>query len=877
MNQPGPKLTRKSRNIFQDSWVWKMAWRDARQNISRLMLFAASLVTGIGAVVAISSLNYSLKDAIDENAKELLGADLVVQGNRMFEKEVFDSFDSIKTPQAFQVQTSSMVMFMSNQQSRLTQVMSFQGDFPFYGNVDTEPANGYDKIKTGRYALIDESLAQQFGVTTKDSIKIGSRFFKVAGTMQKMPGITGGAFASLAPSVYISKSGLDSTGLIQFGSRIQYKHFFKIGNDEQTKVVADKLEPILSKNRLRGQTVASRKAQLGQVLTAVYSFFSLLAFVALILGCIGVASSVHIYAREKREEVAVLRCVGSSGWQAFNIYFIQVFVVGLIGSVFGSLLGIGAQQVIPIILKDYIPIELNFMISWQSVGQGILLGTVVSALFTLLPLVTVRFVPPLTVLRTDFEPGRIFSKTRLFAITMIVLFPIVAAWYQTGSILAAIFFTLGLVIALGSLTLVAMLLLYLIRKFFPKNSSFIFRHALSNLFRPNNQTRVLMVTIGLGAFIITTLNVVQSSILSQAEFLAVTTNSNAIMFDIQTSQKDGIVKLIENHHLPLNQITPMINTRLVEIKGKSVDVLFPDTIRNRGFGPPPGGGRGGGPRGGGPGGPGRFRREYSVTYRDKLNSAEILTKGKIPELRHGQKDSVWITMDEDLLESLKVEIGDSVMFEMQGVRIAAFIGGFMKVDAGKQPPNFSFVFPLGILEDAPQAWVAATRIDNQLASTAFQKDLVMEYPTVSFVDMKLILDTVNQLFDKIGLIIRFLASFSIITGLVVLASAVLNSKFVRIKENVLLRTIGARTRQITMITIIEYAYLGLFASLTGILLSLGAGLLLTKFFFEVAFAFDPATIALIGLGVIALTITIGWWNSRQVINTPPLQVLRKEN
>lgn len=852
------KVKRKTKSIFRDGWVWTMAWRDARQNFSRLMLFAASLVTGIAAVVAISSLNYSLKEAIDENAKELLGADLVVDGNRKFEKEVVAAFDSTKLDQSSQTQTTSMVMFMNNGQSRLVQVLAMAGNFPYYGKIVTAPEDAYEKMKAGRFVMLDESLARQYEVSTGDSVKIGTTKFIMAGEVRKMPG-SGGALSTFTPSVYISKQEMDSTGLIQFGSRIEYKQLFKIGSEEETEVIAEKLEPVLRKYGHREDTVAERKEDLGRALKSVYQFFSLLAFVALILGCIGVASSVHIYAREKREEVAVLRCVGSSGWQAFNIYFIQVFILGLIGSIVGSALGVVIQQVIPVAFKDYMPIELDFDVSWQAVSQGILLGGVVSILFTLLPLVSVRFVPPLTVLRADYEPGKIFSKTKMVAIVLIVLFPILSAWYQTGSFIVGFYFSLGLAGALGGLTLVAMFLLFLIRKFFPKNATFIFRHALSNLFRPNNQTRVLMVTIGLGAFIITTMNVIQSSLLGQVEFRGSNNESNTIMFDIQSSQKDGVVKLISDHTLPVNQVVPMVTCRLSEVKGRTIEALLADTANNRRPNR------------------GALRREYRVTYRDSLNSAEKLIKGDMHQLRHGKKDSVWVTIAESFLESLQVDVGDSLVFDVQGVPVKAFISGVRTVEWQKDPPNFIFVFPKGVLDNAPQIWVAATRVDNQQKASVFQRELVTGFPNVSLIDMRLVLATVEELFDKIGLIVKFLASFSIITGLVVLAGAVLNSKFVRIKENVLLRTIGARTGQITKITLIEYAYLGLFAALTGIFLSIGAGWLLAKFFFEVTFSFDLREIGLIGLGVMVLTVFIGWWNSRQVINTPPLQVLRKEN
>lgn len=204
------------------------------------------------------------------------------------------------------------------------------------------------------------------------------------------------------------------------------------------------------------------------------------------------------------------------------------------------------------------------------------------------------------------------------------------------------------------------------------------------------------------------------------------------------------------------------------------------------------------------------------------------------------------------------------------------IGGVRKVDWPKDPPNFIFVFPPKALADAPQIWVVATKIEDQQAAK-FQKELVTSFPNVSLIDLRLVLSTVNELFERISLVVRFLAFFSIITGLIVLAGAVINSKFVRIKENVLLRTVGARTSQIVKITLIEYGYLGLFSSLTAMILSIGGGWLLTKFFFEVQFAVNYGELLLISLGVVVLTAFIGWFNSRDVINTSPLQALRKES
>jgi putative ABC transport system permease protein len=848
------KLKRKTKNIFQDRWVWKMAWRDARHNFSRLLLFVASLITGIAGVVALDSLNTSLQNDIDRNAKELVGADFVVNGNKKFEADLLARFDSVKMPQAREADMASMVLFLNSGQSRLIRLVSLDGPFPFYGKIETLPENAYELMKTGEFAMLDETLASQYEVSSGDSIKIGNSVFTVAGVVSKIPG-GGGILSTFTPSVYIHMSALDSTRLVQFGSRVNYRHYFKTESDKQTDDLEANLKTHIRKYGHGYDTVQERKEELGEAFQAVYRFFALLAFTALILGCIGVASSVHIYAREKRDEVAVLRCVGSSGWQAFNIFFIQIFILGLLGSAAGAFLGLGIQQVIPVMFNDMLPMEVTFIISWWSFGKGILVGSVISILFSMLPLMAVRFVPPLTVLRADFEPARIFSKARWVVIILIILFPMVFAALQTQHLLTGLLFFAGLAVALGCLTLVAIGLLFIVRNYFPTQASFIWRHSLSNLFRPNNQTRMLMVAIGLGAFIIATLNIVEKSLLNQVEFTGQENQSNTILFDIQPSQKDGVVQLMEDNGLKVNQVVPIVTCRLKELKDKTVEQVQKDTtdrVPNW-----------------------ALTREYRVTYRDSLHHSEELISGELQNRKAG-RDSVWISISEGLHEELGVKEGDSLVFDVQGIPVKVRISGVRKVNWSNDPPNFIFVFPTGVLEDAPQVYVTATRIDDQQAANRFQQQLIMQFPNVSLIDLRLILSTVNELFNKLGLVVRFLALFSIITGLVVLAGAVINSKFVRMKENVLLRTIGARTRQITRITLIEYAYLGLFSALTGMVLSIGGGYLLTTFFFKITFAFDWLELIIISSGVILLTVLIGWWNSREIIATPPLQVLRKE-
>ena len=838
------------------SWIATMAFRDARKNYSRLLLFASALITGVAALVSIGALNESLQKDLDRNARELLGADLAANSGRRFDPAAIALFDSLDVPQARSADMASMVLFKNSGQSRLIKLNAIEGAFPYYGTVETIPDQAWASTQSGGQALLDEPLAVQYEVSTGDTIRVGSMNFRVAGYVRKFPGGSG-ILQTFTPSVYIGYADLDSTGLVQFGSRVNYHRYFKESKTIDAVALEERLTSVAKKFEFRTETVESRKEDLGEAFRSVYRFFSMLGFVALILGCLGVASSVSIYAKEKRAQVAVLRCLGASGWQAFFIYLFQIVVVGFLATLIGVAAGAALQQSIPVLFKDFIPGDVQFTFGWRSVLEGLLTGTIVSLIFASLPLLAVRFTPPLAVLRSDVLTIKSFSKVRLLMWVLAIAFPLSMAARQTGSWWKGSAFAAGLVVALLVLWLTAEGLLWAVRKFFPVRSSFVLRYALSGLYRPGNQTRLLMVTIGLGAFILSTLNVVQSSLLGQVEFTGGTNQSNTILFDIQSTQRDGVAKLIGENDMPVNQLVPIVTCRLAAVKNRTVDDLRKDsTVRIPEW---------------------ALTREYRVTYRDSLKVGEELLSGTLQRLESGKKDSVFVTISEGFQETLRVTIGDSLLFDIQGLPLRVMISGIRKVDWPKDPPNFIFVFPDKVISDAPQIWVAATRIENEQKAAKFQRELLALFPNVSLIDLRLVLSTISAIFEKVELVVRFLALFSILTGLIVLAGAVLNSRYARMTENVLLRTIGARSKVVISITLLEYFWLGLFSTLTGLILSIGGGWVLCRFFLEVEFAVDGLALLLLSAFLVFVTVAIGWWNSRTILNAPPLTVLRREN
>ncbi|RYY13864.1 MAG: FtsX-like permease family protein, partial [Chitinophagaceae bacterium] len=657
------------------------------------------------------------------------------------------------------------------------------------------------------------------------------------GTLDKAPGSTGFS-TSVAPAVYIPLSYLDSTGLQQKGSRINYRFFYKFDKPTDVAKLVETIEPRLEKDGFDFETVESRKRNTGRTFEDFTQFLSLIGFIALLLGCIGVASSIHIYIKEKLNAIAILRCLGVNGFQAFLIFLIQIVAIGFIGSLIGAALGVAIQQVLPTVFKDFLPVEISVALSWPAILQGIGIGVIISALFALLPLVSIRNVSPLNTLRISVEQTttkRDYLRWLIYA--LIILFIYAFTYIQMGSLRRAAVFTVSIFAAFLVLSAMARLLMWMVRRFFPNRAGYLLRQGLANLYRPNNQTLILIVAIGLGTSFICTLYFVQDLLLSRVKLSASANQPNMVLFDIQTAQKDKVAALTRNFQLPVLNEVPIITIRIEEINGKTASQVRADSNSKV---------------------PARaFEGELRVTYRDTLTDSEKITAGDWPKEVTPGDETVYISMEQGYARRINVDIGDSILFNVQGALIPTVVGSFREVDWNRVQTNFRVVFPGGVLESAPQFHVLITRIPSPEVSAKYQQAVVKAFPNISVIDVGLILSVLDEILDKIGFVIRFMAAFSIITGLVVLIASVLLSKYQRIKESVLLRTLGATRRQILIITALEYFLLGALAAFTGILISLGGGWALAYFTFKTPFVVPLLPLFLILFSVSLITVIIG--------------------
>ncbi len=831
--------------------IIKTAIRDSRKDKSKLFLFMSSIILGVAALVAINSFNDNLIRDINNQSKSLLGADMSIGGNKKLSESLLASLDSLNAERSSEIELFSMAYLPSKEESQFVRIKGLDGDFPYYGKLLTQPASAASEYKDGEYALADDGMMLQYKLEVGDSIKLGEVTFPIVGRLMSAFGSVD-AGGSFAPSVYIGLENIASTKLVQPGSLVNYKEYVKVNVDMDLDEWEDGRRKMFRDESMRVTTVEDQRENLEEAFSSLNNFLNLVALISLLLACIGVASSVLIYIKTKIQSIAILRCLGMKEEEAFMVYFVQIFVLGIISVTLGVVFGSAIQVVLPIILKGFLPIEVNMSISWISVLKGFIMGIVITTLFALGPLLGIRRISPLKTLRvSDEEQSRDIWTWVVYALIVLAVFGFL--YSLTRSLVDSGWFTLGLLAAFFVLFGVAKVVTWGVRKFFPRNANFVVRQGLSNLYRPNNQTQTLIVSIGLGTGILTLLFILQGLILGNVEDMGAGNQPNMILYGIEADQKDDLESLTESYNMPVIQHVPVVTMALAGWQGKTKKEWMADTSRTASRW--------------------AINREARVSYQAEVPPDDVLMEGEYTGT-HTEGDSIFISLDERYSGGLDVGIGDELVWNVQGAMIKTYVGSIRKINFRKLESRFFILFPTGVLEAAPQFLILVTKSPDKQTTADFRNSVVKKMPNVSVIDLGSILVTLNDIITKVSYVIKFMAAFSILIGIIVLISSLFLSKFQRIKESVLLRTLGAIEKKIYRINAVEYASLGILSALTGILLATIGSFLLSKYVFELDFSLDWWPIVGIFIFIVMLTVLIGLWNSKDVVSKSPLQILR---
>jgi len=866
------------------SWPFalRMGWRETRASRRRLLLLMGAISIGVGALVAINGFTENMADAVEREARALLGADLSVVGRQPFSANVEGLIDSLAQQAAAlagcdtapcalpadrriarTTEFDAMAYVPRTTGTRLVQVSAIEGPFPYYGTVETDPVGAWDSAQAGRTAIVDPTLLSALDARVGDSLALGEARFLVTGTILHIPGDVG-IQSVFGPRVFIPAKYLAETKLLGFGARVRYEAFLKLEPEMDADEIASERRPQLRPERVRIRTVQSERRDLDRTLTQFGRFLGLVALMALLLGGLGVASAVHVFVKQKRESIAVLRCLGATTGTVFRTYLSQALAIGLVGSLLGVGLGVTVQLLLPAVLRDVLPVDVAVTPSARAIALGITTGVWVASIFALLPLLRVRHISPLGALREPFEAGQRTPRDRYWWLARVGLAVsvVLLAILQAGNWLQGLAFAGAIGVGITVLWGAAVGLTNAVRRWLPARSPYLMRQGLANLFRPANQTVAVILALGFGVFLLSTLFLVQQNFLRQLRFDSAEQRPNVLIFDVQPDQLTPLQEEIRTAGLPLVPAIPLVPMRIASVKGEPVirtrvEQEEGDSAADATW---------------------AHRREYRSTYRDTLVSSERILSGKwwSDAVELGADAAVPVSLERDVAEVLKVTVGDEIVWDVQGILVPSIITSIREVDWAQFQPNFFAVFAPGALEQAPQMFVTQTRVDDPVVRGTFQRRLAEQFPNVSSIDLMAVQQALDRIISRVVAAVRFVAAFSLITGIIVLVSALATSRFQRLREGVLLKTLGATRHQIVRIVLAEYAALGLLAAAVAIVLSIVAGWGLVTFVFESDFTVPMGRLAALAAGMAALTMAVGVWNSRAIFRATPLEVLRAE-
>jgi putative ABC transport system permease protein len=693
-----------------------------------------------------------------------------------------------------------------------------------------------------------------------DRIAIGQAVFTIRAVIAKEPGRGTGGF-SLGPRVIIDYDDLESTQLLGFGSRASRVLLARVP-DDRTQTLVTALRRDLREEFANARSYRSTDDQIGRDFDRAENYLSLVGLIIVILGGIAVSSVTRVFILQKIRSIAVLKCLGARTAQIIGIYVLQVTALEVTALGFaGSLLGVGiaraALAAIPWALgpsSTSLLAEAEYGVTWSAAIQGVAIGVLVSTLFSIVPLLQVRFVRPSLLLRDEAAPKGPRDWTRMAAIALVSLALVgVASWQasslQAGVVVCVGFSALAVVLHFAGRALVAVV------SPLANAPSFPLRHAMLHLSRPGNQTRVILLAVGLGAFFIVGIRSLQASLLEEFSVEASGDGPDMFLLDVQRDQVDGLRQFLESAvgDAAEPRLIPVLRARVTAVLGRQVQLQSVEEVRRRGS----------------------LGREYTITYRDHLEPNERILEGAWWD---GPSADAEVSIERSLQERFDLNIGDTVRFDVLGRVISARVTSVRDVEwRDSRNGGFMFVFRPGVFDDAPQTFVAPMRGPRGAEARArFQHDLVMRFPNVSVIDFHEILETIQDVMSKVTLAISVVGGLVLFSGALILVGAVAMTKFQRVYEAAVFKTLGANTGTIAKMLLIEYGVLG---TLAGVIGSAGAVALtwgVSRYALEIPWKlFVGEHVG--GVAFTALLVAIiGAVSSLDVLRQKPLVTLRAE-
>ncbi len=841
-------------------FIINLAWREMRASWHRLAFFFICIAIGVGSIVSLRSVVQNIKVSVGRESRSLLTADVQVSTNNPWNAEARSVLERyygspLVEDHTEALETSTMVRSAADQAAppKMVELKAVEPKFPFYGEMVLSDGLRYshDLLKD-RGVLVKQNLLATLNLKIGDRIKIGDLDFTIRGVIEREPGNTMNAF-SLGPRVMIDYEEAKAAGLTSFGSRARYRVLFKTREGAMESLVLQLRRELKAQPNINVRSFRFSQDRLSESLTQVEDYLSLIGLVILVLGGIGISSVTRVFVQQKMKTIAILKCLGGRNVRVLGAYLMQVLTLG----VFGSLLGLVLAQAVAWLLPKYfagrLPFNLEFDLTRQAVFQGLGVGFLISLLFSLLPLLEIRQIKPILVLRQAEPAGRRkFDWERIIAGSVVVLGLLGLAGWQAGSLRIGAIFLGGLAVMTFVLNLVATLLIKFLRglRHIP---SFTLRQGINSLYRPGNQTRIILMAVGLGVFFIVAVRLLQLNL--REEFALDLNNFRADMYliDIQRDQRAGVDEIIKKYTGINPDLVPTVRARISSINRSEVDLDRVRPNENRGL----------------------LGREYVLTYRNQVEDSEKVIAGKFWDGSAGGEPEV--SIEELLHNELGLNLGDTMTFDVLGRKISARITSIRRVDWRNARTGFLVVFRPGPLDQAPTMYISPIKgPPGSVERGQLQRALVDRFPNVSVIDVRDIIEVARGIIGNVSLAVTFVGGFVFLSGLLILIGSIAMTKFHRLYESAILKTLGAKKKLIVYTVLVEYGVLGLLAGLLGSAAAIALTWAISKYALKITWHFIPS-VNVIGVGASLILVTaIGVISCWDVMIKKPLGILRNE-
>ena len=841
-------------------FVLRMVWRETRAVWRRLLFFYICVAVGVGAIVALRSIIQNVRVTLVSEARAIFGADVMVSTTRPWNPETLKALDGLLDASAglqhtHVIETTTMVRPERDDRpaARMVELKAVQPGFPFYGRLELESGRPYSHdMLAGSGVIVQRDLLLQLGIGVGERIMIGGQPFTVRDVIAREPGRQVSTF-TLGSRVFMALDDLQRLKLLGFGSRAFYRKLVRVDEQDAGLPLTRRLTRANRDGFVTIRHYRGTEAGINEDLVRAEDYMSLVGFVIVVLGGIGVWSVTRVFMQQKIKSIAILKCLGATGRQVLGTYVVQMALLSVAGGLTGVVIAAIALAAIPESLVSLLPSGRPGL-TWSASVQGVAVGLLVSVLFALVPLLETRAIKPLLLLRADTATKARKRDWVAWASYLVVAAGLagVAAW-QAGSLEASLYVMGGLA-AVGLLLHVASGLLIRLVRPFTKSRLFPIRHAIISLGRPGNQTRVVLLTVGLGAFFILAIQHVQANLLNAFSLEMSADSPDMFLIDIQRDQEAGVRGLVDPRALEPAKLIPVMRARVVGVAGSDVNLHDVDDVRRRGLG-----------------------REYVITYRSHLEANEVMQQGQLWNSPVPQGGDPEVSIEEGIAMR-GVGIGDRMRFDIAGRVVEARVTSIREVDWSEaRNGGFMFVFRPGPFDEAPQTFIALVRAPQEPgARAALQRDLVAAYPNVSAIDVREIIRTIQGVVQNITLAITIVGVIALASGMLILTGAVAMTRYQRHYEAAIYRTLGASTRRLTAMVAVEYGVLGTLAGLLGAAGAVALSWAVTTRLLEMEWELTPH-LAAIGVAATALVVlAVGLAASIDVLLKKPLGSLRGE-